>query len=83
MTPPDVARVASGLSKAQREALAEACGDEDLFITRWKHGRSVRALHRAGLTNAPPPGGPRDGLIAVLTPLGIAVRNHINSEAGR
>jgi hypothetical protein len=73
--PRDVEVLADKLTEAQREALRDACGGEGLFITRWKHGRSVRALHAKGLTLAPPPGP--GGLIAVLTPLGLALRSHL------
>ena len=71
--PGEAERALAGLTAAQREALVTAVGGPRFYLTRWKYGRSVMALHRAGLTMKPPPGG--GGIIACLTPLGLAVRS--------
>lgn len=76
--PSDVERIAKGLSKAQRAALVTAVGGTELWVTRWKYGRSVHALHHKGLVNAPPPGP--GGLVAILTARGKQVRAHLLAQ---
>jgi hypothetical protein len=69
----DVAEIAAGLTKAQREALVSAFDIGFSFITTFAGGRSAKALHRRGLTNLEwAPSG--------LTPLGLAVRAHLQGQ---
>lgn len=74
VSPDRVAEVAHGLSPAMREALLTTYDVGFGQTTTLASGRSARALNMRGLTLwAWAPSG--------LTPLGIAVRNHI-AEGG-
>lgn len=72
----DAARIAKGLTEAQRQALVGAYCEQGLVMTRLETFRSGRALHRMGLTNLRwSPSG--------LTPLGLAVRAALADKGAR
>ena len=66
---PDPATIAAKLTKAQRKALLEAENYFDGFEIRLDE-EACEELEAMGLTG-------RDGWIDQLTPLGLAVRDHL------
>jgi len=81
--PDDVAKVVAGLSEAQREVVQHAWpypdrhrqGAQVSYCPVWRGERNRVALQRKGLIAPYSSGGPR------LTPLGLAVRAHLEGEA--
>ena len=79
MTDPEIVKMASGLSEAQRRALPE-------FGENWRSYRPImqkrtfEALITKGLIEEARPDGPVGYLRWRLTPLGLRLRNHLLSE---
>lgn len=83
----DIAQIAAGLSEGQRNAILHiGNGPYDngisLFATFWHRPENKGLLqiirHDLGLTETSPFGGA--GVVERLTPLGVAVRNHLISQ---
>lgn len=69
----DVAKIAAKLTKAQQEIIMNAPLNGDWFPVCWE-GWALCSLQRRGLTY------PREAGLQTLSPLGIAVRQHLQEK---
>lgn len=74
MTGPDPAAIAKGLTKAQREAVNFRPEYGPTFGTIWAYDRTLKVLDRLRLLKD------RSGGWAYLSPLGLAVRAHLENS---
>ena len=73
----EIARIAAGLSDAQRTTLLTSYSIGDLgYLTTFASGRSVPALFRRGLTHL-------SWTLSGLTELGLAVRALLEQEQSK
>ncbi len=77
----DVAKIAAGLTKAQREAIAKAAGR---YGKPPLYGVTIKTLARKGLAvvwvERPTHSHDDDYGMAFLTPLGLAVRDYLKEN---